>query len=133
MNEGERLEQELADAARGLLFMSESDYPVEVVRWRNVPDVTPEYLRALAGEDSSAPVEAVSVEQFFRAMASEPGWKGAAEVAAARRYQKLLRLLREWLADVKAYRVGTINVAVYVVGRGPDGDWLGVSTRVVET
>jgi hypothetical protein len=34
---------------------------------------------------------------------------------------------------VMAYRVGTVNVAVYVVGRSPEGHWLGVSTRVVET
>ena len=133
MSDDERLERELTDAARGLLFMSESDYPLEVVRWRNVADVTPEYLRALAGEDSSAPVEAVSAEEFFRAAASEPQWKGAAEIDTARRYQELLRLLAGRLADVKAYRVGAINVAVYVVGRSPGGEWLGVSTRVVET
>ena len=133
MSEDERLEHELNDAARGLLFMSESDYPLEVVRWRNVSEVTPEYLRALAGEDSSAPVEAESAEEFFRAAASEPEWKGAAEISTARRYQKLLRLLDERLEGVKAYRVGTVNAAVYVVGRSPGGDWLGVSTRVVET
>jgi hypothetical protein len=133
MGDDEQLERELGDAARGLLFMSESDYPVEVVRWQNVSDVTPGYLRALAGEGASAPVEAVSAEQFFRAAASEPGWKGAAEISTARRYQKLLRLLGERLEDVRAYRVGAVNVAIYVVGRSPGGDWLGVSTRVVET
>lgn len=37
------------------------------------------------------------------------------------------------LRDVKAYRVGRINLAVYVVGRGQCGDWMGVATRVVET
>jgi hypothetical protein len=133
MNEDERLEQELTDAARGLLFMSESDYPVEVVRWQNVSDVTPAYLRALAGEGASAPVEVVSAEDFFRAATSEPQWKGADEIATARRFQKLLRLLGGQLRDVKAYRVGTINVAIYVVGRSPAGNWLGVSTRAVET
>ncbi|HEX8161909.1 MAG TPA: nuclease A inhibitor family protein [Pyrinomonadaceae bacterium] len=132
-SDDEQLERELADAARGLTFMSESDYPVEVVRWHDVSDVTPERLRALAGEDASAPVEEVSAERVFRAMASEPDWKGAAELDTARRYQKLLRLMGERLADLKAYRVGTINVAIYVVGRTAGGDWLGVSTRSVET
>jgi hypothetical protein len=128
-----QLEQEFVGAARGLVVMSESDYPLEVVRWQNVSDVTPAYLRALTGVDASAPVEAVSAEDFFRAATSEPEWKGADEIATARGFQKLLRLLNEQLRDVKAYRVGTINVAVYVVGRSPEGHWLGVSTRVVET
>jgi hypothetical protein len=132
MNDAE-LQQQLIEAARGLVVMSESDYPVEVARWQNVADVTPAYLRALTGEDASVPVEAVSAEDFFRAATSEPEWKGADEIATARKFQKLLRLLKEQLRDVKAYRVGTINVAVYVVGRSPEGHWLGVSTRVVET
>lgn len=133
MNDDERLGQELDEAARGLMFMSESDFPLEVVCWHNVSDVTPEYLRALAGEDSPVPVEEISAEEFFRPAASESEWKGAAEIDTARRYQKLLRLLNERLKDVKAYRVGTVNAAIYVVGRSPRGEWRGVSTRVVET
>jgi hypothetical protein len=47
MNDDDRLEQELREATRGLTFMSESDYPVEVVRWDASAEVTPEYLRRL--------------------------------------------------------------------------------------
>ncbi|MDQ3743999.1 MAG: nuclease A inhibitor family protein [Acidobacteriota bacterium] len=44
-----------------------------------------------------------------------------------------MSLLEENLTDLKAYRVGLINIPVYVVGRSASGNWLGVSTRVVET
>jgi hypothetical protein len=132
-HEDEPLERELRDAARGLTFMSESDYPLEVFRWDARVEVSPDYLRELAGEDSSTPVETKTVEEFFRASTSEPDWKGAAEIETARKYQALLRLIRERLTDPKAYRVGGVNAAVYVAGRGPSGAWLGVSTRVVET
>lgn len=132
-HEDELLERELGDTARGLTFMSESDYPVDVFRWDARVEVTPDYLRALAGEDSSAQVETKTVEEFFRASTSEPGWKGAAEIDTARRYQTLLRLLAERLTDPKAYRVGGVNAAIYVAGRSPSGAWLGVATRVVET
>jgi hypothetical protein len=64
---------------------------------------------------------------------SEPDWKGAEELAIARRYQALLRLLKENLNDLKVYRVGRINIAVYIIGRSKAGNWLGISTRVVET
>ncbi len=52
--------------------------------------------------------------------------------STARKYRELERLLKENLADVKVYKVGEINIPVYVVGRGAE-NWIGVSTRVVET
>ncbi len=64
---------------------------------------------------------------------SEPEWKPEQERAIARRFQALLRLLKENLDDLKVYRVGTINIAVYIVGRTVTGNWVGLSTRVVET
>lgn len=125
--------EELREATRGLLFMSESDYPFEVVRWEGIEEVSPEHLRKVAGEDMTAPVEERTIADFFRVAAGEQEWEGEAELALAKRYQYLVRLLEENLKGVKVYRVGRINIGVYVVGRSEEGNWLGVSTRVVET
>lgn len=127
----EQLIRALEEATRGLTFMSESDYPFEVFRWEAAP--TDESLRALAGADAGAGVETQTAARFFRAPASEPDWKGAEERALARRFQQLQRLLEENLDDLKVYRVGSVNIAVFVAGRAPSGSWLGVSTRAVET
>ena len=131
MKTDEQIVEELREATRGLMFMSESDYPFEVVRWEAEP--THDFLRALTGSDASAPVEERSAQDFFRVAASEADWKGEAELASARKFQALVRLLEENLKDLRVFRVGEINIPVYVVGHGPSGDWLGVSTRVVET
>ena len=122
----------LREATRGLTFMSESDYPLEVFDWGEA-EPTPERLRALAGLGPDAPVEVQTPAEFFRAAASEPEWKGAEELALARRFQALQRLLEENLSGLKVFRVGSINMPVYVAGRSRAGTWLGVSTRVVET
>lgn len=132
MTNDERLIEELRGATRGLLFMSESDCPFDVFRWE-VAEPTPQFLRGLTGHAPSAPVEERRAADFFRVAASEPAWKGEAELATARRYQALLRLLEKNLSGLKVFRVGTINMPVYVAGRAPSGAWLGVSTRVVET
>lgn len=132
MKSDEELLEELKGATRGLLFMSESDYPLEVFEWTTA-EPTREFLRKLAGKDSSAEVETQGAREFFRASVSEADWKGEAELATARKFQKLLRLLEATLSDLKVYRVGTIDINVYVAGRAPSGNWLGVSTRVVET
>lgn len=115
----ERLLEELRAATEGLTYMSESDYPFEVFRWEAEP--TPESLRALAGAAEGAAVETRAPADFFRAPATESG------------FQKAQRLLEENLSDLRVYRVGEINIPVYVVGRSASGAWLGVSTRVVET
>src|ERR1044071_1355704 len=128
----EELIEALREAVRGLLVMSESDYPLEVFDW-GAAEPTPEFLRGLTGETSDAQVETRSAADVFRVMVSEPGWKNAEQLSGARRFQRLVGLLEQNLADLKAYRVGRINIPVYVVGRSASGNWLGVSTRVVET
>ena len=134
MKSDDEILDELAKATEGLLFMSESDYPFETFRLDGTSGAEPqERLRELGGEAAGAPVETKSLAEFFRAAASEPAWKGEEERASARRFQHLARVLEENLRDVCVYKVGSVNMAVYVVGRSAEGNWLGVSTRVVET
>jgi hypothetical protein len=128
----EQLLKELRDAVSGLTFMSESDYPLEVFNWGKA-EPTEEFLRGLTKEAPDATVETRTAADFFRVAASEPDWKGAAELATARRFQKLQHLLEQNLTGLKVFRVGAINIPVYVAGRAPSGNWLGLSTRVVET
>ena len=127
-----QLVEELKEATRGLTYMSESDYPFEVFNWKGA-EPTPEFLRRLGGSEADAPIETRTPDNFFRAPTSEPDWKDAEELAEAKRFQKLLRLLEENLSDLTVFCVGSINMPVYVVGRAASGSWLGVSTRVVET
>ena len=130
---GEELFGALQEATEGLLHMSESDYPFEVVRWSGSEQLSPEYLRRVAGADSGAKVEETTVEEFFRVPAGEQEWKNDSQLAEARKYQRLRNLLEENLTGIKVYRIGEINIGVYVVGMSAEGNWLGVSTRVVET
>ena len=128
----EQLLNELREATSGLTFMSESDYPFEVFNW-GAAEPTQEFLRGLTGEASDAPVETKTAADFFRVVASEAEWKNAEQLDVARRFQTLLRLLEQHLTDLKVFRVGAVNIPVYVAGRSAAGNWLGVSTRVVET
>src|SRR5215216_889446 len=100
----EQLFDELREATRGLTFMSESDYPFDVFRWE-VAESTPEFLRGVAGQGADAPVETRTAAEFFRVAASEAEWKGAEELATARRFQSLLRLLEQNLSDLMVFRV----------------------------
>ena len=128
----EELLNELREATRGLTFMSEADYPFEVFNW-GAAEPTDEFLRGLTGGASVVPVETTTAANFFRVAASEAEWKNAEQLTEARRFRTLLSLLEQNLTDLRVYRVGAVNIPVYVAGRGASGNWLGVSTRVVET
>jgi len=134
MKSDEEILSELARAAEGLMMLSESDHPLEPFRLEASaagPDQA--RLRELAGATADARVEVTTAEKFFAVAAGEQAWKGEAELVAARRFRRLLGLLETELSDLRVYRVGEINIPVYVLGRSPSGGWLGLSTHVVET
>jgi DNA-binding NtrC family response regulator len=133
MKSDEEIIEELKRATDGLLFMSEADYPFEIVQGEGNIENSSQYFRELAGQAADAPVNVKSVDEFFRNAVSEPSWKGEQELALAKRFQAVARLLKENLNDLKVYKVGEINIAVYIVGRTPSGKLAGISTRVVET
>ena len=108
--------EELRKASSGLFYLSESDYPFELIRWDGCSEITPEFIRSITGEPTDCPIQETDVNTFLSG-----------------RYQKLAQLLKANLLDLKVYKVGRINMPVYVVGRSPEGSWLGLSTRVVET
>jgi hypothetical protein len=107
---------ELTRASAGLLVMSESDYPLELIRWDGHVEVTSEFIRSLTNEPADSPIQEIDFDVFL-------GW----------RYQRLALLLKANLSHLRVYKVGRINMPVYIVGRSPEGNWLGLSTRVVET
>jgi hypothetical protein len=113
----EEILESLSRAAAGLLFMSESDYPIEVLQWEGAQELTPDFIRSLTDEAEDCPVQEIEVEDFLR----------------SGRYQRLLLALQSQLSTLKAYKVGRINMPVYLVGRSSEGSWLGLATRVVET
>ncbi len=115
--DNQQVKERLSQAAAGLLFMSESDYPFEFIEWDCPTEPTADFIRRVAGEAENCPVQKLEVEQFLN----------------SGRYQRLLLALQHELSDLRVYKVGRINMPVYVVGRSRQGSWLGVATRVVET
>lgn len=117
VEDNQHVMERLSQAATGLLFMSESDHPFELVQWDGATEPSAEFIRSVAGAAKDCPVQELEVEQFLN----------------SGRYQRLLLALQRELSDLRAYKVGRINMPVYVVGRSREGSWLGVATRVVET
>jgi len=132
MNEQEIID-ELKRATDGLLMMSESDYPFDIVHIDGKTSLTHQDLRNLVGKDINDPVSLTEVENFFRTSTSEAAWKNESQIATARRFQKIVRLFQEELKETRVYKIGNIDITVLILGKSPQGNWLGLSTRVIET
>jgi hypothetical protein len=111
---------ELKKATEGLLYPSESDSPLEPFVWENAENAVDE-VRRLSNEPAERPCRAESVEEFFEM------------VEEAKGFPELYRTLRGILTDMRVYRFGGIEVAVYLVGRAADGRLAGFKTMSVET
>jgi hypothetical protein len=134
MKSDEQILSELTRSAEGLFYMSESDYPLEPVRLEGADEPGPERLRALAGAGADSRVETRSLEEFFRpAAAARMPVGGTNDAPRAASFQGVVRTLEENLEDIRVYRIGEINIPVYILGRSASGNWLGLSTRIVET
>ncbi len=133
MKTNEQIIGELKQACDGLMLMSESDFPIEVISLDEGKTPTNETLQTLAGEPDSTVTED-TIEQFFHGRTTR--FEGQSETAFAltKRFQALVQILKENLSELKVYRVGNrANKAVYVLGKIGNGSWLGLASRVVET
>ncbi|KYC35268.1 nuclease [Scytonema hofmannii PCC 7110] len=125
----------LKQASDGLLFMSESEYPFEVFLW-DAPeqkDITPEFVLQKIGIPLDTPVESVEVDSFFEVAIAEQDWHSSEDKMIVKKYQNLVKLLKENLSDIKVMRFGSINIDVYIIGKTSNDHLAGLSTKVVET
>ncbi|AFZ28326.1 Nuclease A inhibitor-like protein (plasmid) [Cylindrospermum stagnale PCC 7417] len=127
--------QKLEQASAGLLMMSESDYPFKVVSWKGTVQeaLTPAKLLELTGHSQDAPVEIVDIDYFFRNCAVEKEWHNEQLKEQVKQFKILVDTIKSELSDISVYRVGTISIDVYIVGKTASNDLAGLATKVVET
>lgn len=138
-NLAENLTDKLTAAAKDLYYISETDASFESFVWTreagaeafsavNAADV----LR-FAGNAPDAPVSEQTTEDFFRNSVTEQDWHGDEEKATLKRFVKLKELIEKELREVKVFKIGEIELDVYIVGINSDGNLAGLKTKAVET
>jgi hypothetical protein len=121
----EPLMQSIEEATAGLLFPSESDFPIEAYRFGEEEPTPAAVLRA-RGSSPETPVEETTADSFFEGLVE-------GDDDGASRFRALLDLLQRELTHLRVYRVGKVDIEAFVLGRHPSGVWLGVTTKLVET
>ncbi|MBC7806039.1 MAG: hypothetical protein H7145_07795, partial [Akkermansiaceae bacterium] len=99
----------LRAAAKGLLFMSESDKPIKAFVWKDVKaagdTIDAAVLTAAKKVPDGATVTTRTVDDFFKNATANQAWFGEEEKAQAERFRALVAVLKEQLGGVQAFRV----------------------------
>jgi|SRR5215813_481540 len=117
--------------AEGLLFMSETDAPLTYYelspeKSQHWPPSTGGQFPQLIGEDPEAPVEMLAPEKFFGDL--RPGNEDREDQVAA-----LQRAMTGELRNLVGFRVGEIQINIFVLGTDDSGKVVGLRTLSVET
>jgi hypothetical protein len=115
----------------GLLFMSETDAPLTYYelspeKSREWPPSTAAQFLQLIGEDPGTSVEKLAPEKFFRDL--RPGNEDRGDQVAA-----LQKAMTGELRNLEGFRVGEIQIHIFVLGTDDSGKVAGLRTLSVET
>jgi hypothetical protein len=129
----ERLAGQIRKAAKGLYYISETDAEIFAFAGTKTGAVTKENLLRQTGDKPDAPVEERDYAAFFTRLTKIEDWFGDEEKRAAAKFARLKELLESHLKDLKVFKVGRIEIDIYVVGLDAQGNLAGIKTKAVET
>ena len=136
-NEKQTVERNLAEKikkiVKDLYYISETDAEIVPFVGEKTATVAKETVLAQTGNKNDAPVEERRFEEFFSHLTEIQDWYGEEEISAARKFSDLRNLLQEELKGLKVFKIGNIELDVYVVGLNSQGILMGVKTKAVET
>ena len=131
-----RLSTALRDAAAGLLYTSEGDYPFDELSISGKELVWPpskdQFLRFM-GLSTDTEVQEITLDEFFARHIEKSDPQDAKLQAMRPRFEALRDLLRQTLRDVRVFRVGSVEIRCYLVGADASGDISGLVTTSLES
>ena len=111
---------QLRELSDGLIYVSESEHPFEVVRVER-----PSYL--FTAFEIYRNLEWVRLDEFFRNH-TNPEYHYQAP-----HFIRLQNYIESTLEDVKVSRTGKIEITAYILGKAPSGNYVGLKTTIIET
>jgi hypothetical protein len=128
--------QSIEALVEGLYYPSESDEPLAYVAL-GLPTPAPlneNHLRVVLGESPSTLVEEISLEEFFLPLTESQDWYDDDEKFRTEQFVALHAYLLANLLDTQVFRIGEVQVHIYVLGRTSlDNCWEGFKTISIET
>lgn len=133
-NSGEdELKRQIEKASEGLYFISETDAEILPFFGKQAENVTKEEILSQTESAANTLVEERNFTEFFARLTEIQDWFGDEEKVTAQRFADLEDLLKKNLRDLKVFKVGKVELEVFVVGLDAENNLLGIKTKAVET
>ena len=129
----DELKNQLKKATENLFFISETDAEITPFFGRQSQAVTKEEILMQSQGMANVLIEENNFAGFFKRLTEIQDWFGDEEKATAQKFAELKDLLERNLRDLKVFKIGKIQIDVYVVGLDAENNLLGIKTKAVET
>ena len=129
--EDETFIERIGKIVEDLYYISETDAEIKPFEGGKAETVSAEEI--LKQTESVQPVEERDFEELFTRLTKMQEWFGDYETKAANKFSELKELLENNLRDIKVFKIGRIEIDIYIVGLDADNNLKGVRTKAVET
>ena len=123
----------LEEAVEGLLYISETDAPLEAFCWSDVGLNLEAFLREQEGFETEVPVREQTFKAFFAPLVTWQEWYEEEEREAFEQFVLLKACLERYLSNLRVLRFGEVEQTIFVVGNTFEGGVCGFRTEAVET
>ena len=127
------LAKQIQETTADLYYISETDAIVLPFDGQQVQSVSREAILEQTENAPDAPVEERGFTEFFARLIEIQDWFGDEERKTAEKYLLLKKLLEKHLRDLKVYKIGKVQIDIYIVGLDAENKLTGIKTKAVET
>jgi hypothetical protein len=123
---------ELTALTQDLFYISETDASWQTHALNNETGLA-EQLLALSQKDTTACIEQRDWVTFLQNATTIQDWMSDDEKTVVARYQNLKNYVDANLTEVEVYRIGEVEISVFIIGRTTEGGLIALQTLAVET
>lgn len=125
--------EQVKTAAAHLNYMSETDAEILPFIGKQAEAVTIDEIRNQTQTAPDAAIEEKDFTEFFARPTTVQDWFGNEEEITAKKFADLKNLLEANLRDISVFKIGKIQIDIYVVGLNGENHLMGIQTKAVET
>ena len=134
-NKKNSLKEQIEALTADLMYPSESDEKIAFFEMElsTAQKLSIADFRMFNGIKPETVITEISMDDFFKPLVKVEDWFGEEEKKWAEDSMKLKTLLSEKAKDFQIFKVGSVEIDVFVFGKVEECLWMGLKTKVIET
>lgn len=129
------LDEILSPILTDLYFPSESDEPVEYIKIETDESLplSIEAFKAVMEISDKTTVEPLDVDGFWKRVTTVKEWFEEEQIEMVKKFESLQNTLFENLTEIQGFRVGEVEIDIYLFGKNTEGGIEGIKTKSIES